>query len=310
MDENLIEWVKTDEKKAREDFKKVRNNGSKPIEMSGDALLKLDPRRQVNELQRMIIWNKADTHNNFDPVIFKHDYMGNVSLYRLTAKNTKNYSFRRRLAYDFEHLIPYSKGGATDTVNVVLLNSGVNMSKGNRRDLSEMEFYEFQGYTNRFGMRFSDLENDLIYDLHGTCIKYDMIFIRSTSGYWSVATDNFNNYSYYNDCYKYNKRPITVVIHPVLLDPAVVAILASATIVVSTFLWKWIRIWNKKIKDFIKEKKIKKLSSKIDEKQPLIEEIREVCHDIGLVIYGFLINQNHLFHENKLHREQNKKNKN
>jgi hypothetical protein len=286
-----------------------------------------DKNRQIPLVDKLIVWNESCTHPDFDPELFKSDYIGCIVLKGLTTCNTVTGTFRRKLAYEFEHLVPHSQGGRSDFNNVVILNAGINRSKGNRRSIKDMNFYEIQGYIGRFGVKFEDLKRELDEDLHRTCMKYDLIFFITGNNLWSVEM-NGRDYLSYDNRHDNRHYPLS---RPKIQDPEpsnleitekILKIIGFLEVVYAFgfICYKVLKpIIEKLIIDFKEKAKNSKILEnsikeqirvKTDENAKIgipqeKEEFAETCHDIGLVIYGFFINQNHLVHENKLRRLQN-----
>jgi 5-methylcytosine-specific restriction endonuclease McrA len=286
-----------------------------------------DKNRQIPLVDKLIVWNESCTHPDFDPELFKSDYIGCIVLKGLTTCNTVTGTFRRKLAYEFEHLVPHSQGGRSDFNNVVILNAGINRSKGNRHSIKDMNFYEIQGYIAWFGVKFEDLKHELDEDLHRTCVKYDLTFFKTNNDFWSVKTDGNEYLSYDN---KHNYLPIRTnidyphipssdqdstiekilkiigflevmyafgVIYYKVLKPIIEKLIADFKEVAKNS-----KILENSIKEQIRVKTDENAKNGIPQEK---EKLTEIFHDIGLVIYGFFINQNHLVYENKLHRLQN-----
>jgi hypothetical protein len=103
------------------------NRYSKPI----------DPKRQVNKKQKEQIFNEAKTHDLLDPDHIRLDMMGNVVVKDIPYNRNPN-EHQRKLALEYEHILPHAEGGRTNERNIGLLNAGVNRCKGKHgfKDLS------------------------------------------------------------------------------------------------------------------------------------------------------------------------------
>ena len=94
----------------------------------------LDKRRIFSPIQKEQIWNNAEKVVDFDPTQFRYD-MANCLVSNLFTYNkaiTPN-EYQKMLAFEYEHVIPYSKGGSTTTKNGALLNAFFNRSKSDTK---------------------------------------------------------------------------------------------------------------------------------------------------------------------------------
>jgi hypothetical protein len=144
-------------------YKKEMNILKKICEKEGS--LELDKKRNVNQQQKEIIWQKSNEHDKLDPNVFRIDILGNVVIKRIRySNNTKN----RIFAGEYEHLKSYSNGGKSDTDNVCLLNAGINRSKG-KNEMYKIKYYEYKGLCCEFGMSAEEFLKELKYDAHSFC---------------------------------------------------------------------------------------------------------------------------------------------
>jgi hypothetical protein len=167
----------------------------------------IDKTRNFSQWQGQCIWDSAIHHAKFDSDVFKVDLFG-----CLVAKNIM-YSINspnQKFAYDLEHIVSHSHCGKTDVGNGALLNSGINRNK--RADecyrISETEYY---GYKCRFGIDPENLLQELEDNLDYTCDKYNLLFIKTRKGIWTLdkkeISEKKNNYKNYSSDRKYKSFP-------------------------------------------------------------------------------------------------------
>ncbi|XP_022737146.1 uncharacterized protein LOC111290008 [Durio zibethinus] len=95
-------------------------------------------------------WAKAETVKGRDPVRWRRDALGNIVFRKLVG-------CPGCLCHDYDHIIPYSKGGKSTLENCQVLQATVNRSKGNRTDLSRADLIQKSSYC-----RVSGRDMDLI----------------------------------------------------------------------------------------------------------------------------------------------------
>ena len=80
-------------------------------------------------------WNKSELVVGRDPERWRRDAVGNIVCRKLTG-------CEGCLCHEYDHIVPYSRGGQTEFSNCQVLQSRVNRMKGNRdQNLEEMKQY-------------------------------------------------------------------------------------------------------------------------------------------------------------------------
>ncbi|KAG4930034.1 hypothetical protein AAZX31_17G098400 [Glycine max] len=95
-------------------------------------------------------WEKADKVKGRDPDRWRRDALGNTLFRKLVG-------CPGCLCHDYDHIIPYSKGGESTLENCQVLQATVNRSKGNRTEISKAELIQKSSYC-----RVSDRDMDLL----------------------------------------------------------------------------------------------------------------------------------------------------
>ncbi|GAB2299108.1 hypothetical protein Dimus_033180 [Dionaea muscipula] len=95
-------------------------------------------------------WDKADTIKGRDPNRWRRDPLGNIVFRKLVG-------CPGCLCHDYDHIVPYSKGGKSILENCQVLQATVNRSKGNRTDISRADLIQRSSYC-----RVSGRDMDLI----------------------------------------------------------------------------------------------------------------------------------------------------
>ncbi|XP_014507675.1 uncharacterized protein LOC106767326 [Vigna radiata var. radiata] len=95
-------------------------------------------------------WEKADKVKGRDPDRWRRDALGNTVFRKLVG-------CPGCLCHDYDHILPYSKGGESTLENCQVLQATVNRSKGNRTDISKAELIQKSSYC-----RVSDRDMDLL----------------------------------------------------------------------------------------------------------------------------------------------------
>ncbi|XP_047155879.1 uncharacterized protein LOC124826946 [Vigna umbellata] len=95
-------------------------------------------------------WEKADKVKGRDPDRWRRDALGNTVFRKLVG-------CPGCLCHDYDHIVPYSKGGESTLENCQVLQATVNRSKGNRTDISKAELIQKSSYC-----RVSDRDMDLL----------------------------------------------------------------------------------------------------------------------------------------------------
>ncbi|XP_044476413.1 uncharacterized protein LOC123203975 [Mangifera indica] len=84
-------------------------------------------------------WEKAEKVKGRDPDRWRRDALGNIVFRKLVG-------CPGCLCHDYDHILPYSKGGKSTLENCQVLQATVNRSKGNRTELSRAELIQKSSY--------------------------------------------------------------------------------------------------------------------------------------------------------------------
>ncbi|CAL0330620.1 unnamed protein product [Lupinus luteus] len=95
-------------------------------------------------------WDKAEKVKGRDPERWRRDAIGNIVFRKLVG-------CPGCLCHDYDHILPYSKGGESTLENCQVLQATVNRSKGNRTDMSKAELIQKSRYC-----KVSDRDMDLL----------------------------------------------------------------------------------------------------------------------------------------------------
>ncbi|XVF09053.1 hypothetical protein REPUB_Repub07fG0057900 [Reevesia pubescens] len=95
-------------------------------------------------------WEKAEKVKGRDPDRWRRDAVGNIVFRKLVG-------CPGCLCHDYDHIIPYSKGGKSTLENCQVLQATVNRSKGNRTEFSRADLIQKSSYC-----RVSGRDMDLI----------------------------------------------------------------------------------------------------------------------------------------------------
>ncbi|CAI9112138.1 OLC1v1012528C1 [Oldenlandia corymbosa var. corymbosa] len=95
-------------------------------------------------------WEKADKIKGRDPDRWRRDPLGNMVFRKLVG-------CPGCLCHDYDHIIPYSKGGQSTLENCQVLQATVNRSKGNRTEFTKTELIQKSAYC-----RVQDRDMDLL----------------------------------------------------------------------------------------------------------------------------------------------------
>ncbi|KAJ7552671.1 hypothetical protein O6H91_06G063900 [Diphasiastrum complanatum] len=106
--------------------------------------------RIFDEKMRSLCWQKAAVVTGRDPARWRKDVAGNIVCRKFTR-------CEGCLCHEYDHIIPFSKGGETDPSNCQILQSRVNRSKGDR---DKLESDELRHYS--CDLTFTDKELDVI----------------------------------------------------------------------------------------------------------------------------------------------------
>ncbi|KAL0713747.1 hypothetical protein Bca4012_020725 [Brassica carinata] len=84
-------------------------------------------------------WEKAEKIKGRDPERWRRDLLGNIVFRKLVG-------CPGCLCHDYDHIVPYSKGGKSTLDNCQVLQAKVNRSKGNKTDISRAELIQRSSY--------------------------------------------------------------------------------------------------------------------------------------------------------------------
>ncbi|CAH8366870.1 unnamed protein product [Eruca vesicaria subsp. sativa] len=84
-------------------------------------------------------WEKAEKVKGRDPERWRRDSLGNIVFRKLVG-------CPGCLCHDYDHIVPYSKGGKSTLENCQVLQAKVNRSKGNKTDISRAELIQRSSY--------------------------------------------------------------------------------------------------------------------------------------------------------------------
>nr|GMC48348.1 uncharacterized protein LOC109149140 isoform X1 [Ipomoea batatas] len=96
-------------------------------------------------------WDKAEKVKGRDPDRWRRDALGNTVFRKLVG-------CPGCLCHDYDHIIPYSKGGKSTLENCQVLQARVNRSKGNRTEISKAELIQKSSYCRVSGRDMDLLE--------------------------------------------------------------------------------------------------------------------------------------------------------
>ncbi|KQK23431.1 uncharacterized protein LOC100825547 [Brachypodium distachyon] len=84
-------------------------------------------------------WEKAEKVPGRDPERWRRDALGNMVFRKLVG-------CPGCLCHDYDHIVPYSKGGKSTLENCQVLQATVNRSKGNKTEISKSELAQRSAY--------------------------------------------------------------------------------------------------------------------------------------------------------------------
>ncbi|KAK6925027.1 hypothetical protein RJ641_009353, partial [Dillenia turbinata] len=84
-------------------------------------------------------WEKAEKIKGRDPDRWRRDPLGNILFCKLVGCSGC-------LCHDYDHIVPYSKGGKSTLENFQVLQATVNRSKGNKTEISKAELIQKSSY--------------------------------------------------------------------------------------------------------------------------------------------------------------------
>ncbi|KAL5722849.1 hypothetical protein ACHQM5_006318 [Ranunculus cassubicifolius] len=96
-------------------------------------------------------WEKAEKIKGRDPDRWRRDYLGNIMFRKLVG-------CPGCLCHDYDHIMPYSKGGKSTLENCQVLQATVNRSKGNRTEIPKADLIQKSSYCRVSGRDMDLLE--------------------------------------------------------------------------------------------------------------------------------------------------------
>lgn len=96
-------------------------------------------------------WDKAEKVKGRAPDRWRRDVLGNIVFRKLVG-------CPGCLCHDYDHIIPYSKGGKSTLDNCQVLQATVNRSKGNKMEVSKSELIQKSAYCRVSGRDMDLLE--------------------------------------------------------------------------------------------------------------------------------------------------------
>lgn len=106
--------------------------------------------RSFDEKARSLCWQKADVVSGRHPERWRKDPAGNIVCRKFTHCDGC-------LCHEYDHILPYSKGGESDAKNCQILQSRVNRYKSNKEDLRKEQLEQYSCH-----LKFTDKELDII----------------------------------------------------------------------------------------------------------------------------------------------------
>ncbi|XP_028753689.1 uncharacterized protein LOC114713248 [Neltuma alba] len=104
-------------------------------------------------------WDKAEKIRGRDPDRWRRDALGNMVFRKLVG-------CPGCLCHDYDHIVPYSKGGKSTLENCQVLQATVNRSKGNRTEMSKAELIQKSSYCRVSGRDMDLLELSAYGNVH------------------------------------------------------------------------------------------------------------------------------------------------
>ncbi|MQM00387.1 hypothetical protein Taro_033113 [Colocasia esculenta] len=106
--------------------------------------------RSFNAKARAFCWEKAEVVPGRHPDRWRRDAVGNIVCYRL-------WNCLGCLCYEFDHIVPFSKGGESTAENCQILQTRVNRFKSDKEGVARDELEGFS-----CDVKFTDKELDVI----------------------------------------------------------------------------------------------------------------------------------------------------
>uniref|UniRef100_A0A6V7QS52 HNH nuclease domain-containing protein n=1 Tax=Ananas comosus var. bracteatus TaxID=296719 RepID=A0A6V7QS52_ANACO len=96
-------------------------------------------------------WEKAEKVKGRDPDRWRRDTLGNIVFRKLVG-------CPGCLCHDYDHIVPFSKGGKSTLENCQVLQATVNRSKGNKTEISRSDLIQKSAYCRVSGRDMDLLE--------------------------------------------------------------------------------------------------------------------------------------------------------
>ncbi|KAK1260429.1 hypothetical protein QJS04_geneDACA019463 [Acorus gramineus] len=96
-------------------------------------------------------WDKAEKVKGRDPERWRRDPLGNLVFRKLVG-------CLGCLCHDYDHILPFSKGGKSTLENCQVLQAKVNRSKGNKTEISNADLIQKSAYCRVSGRDMDLLE--------------------------------------------------------------------------------------------------------------------------------------------------------
>ncbi|KAF6171840.1 hypothetical protein GIB67_007361 [Kingdonia uniflora] len=124
--------------------------GTNGFRISPDYITNPNPRSFPYNVKQQC-WEKAEKIKGRDPDRWRRDALGNTLFRKLVG-------CPGCLCHDYDHIVPYSKGGKSTLENCQVLQATVNRSKGNRTEISNADLIQKSSYCRVSGRDLDLLE--------------------------------------------------------------------------------------------------------------------------------------------------------
>ncbi|KAL6509541.1 hypothetical protein OROGR_022851 [Orobanche gracilis] len=115
--------------------------------------------RSFSQSVKQQCWQKAEKIKGRDPGRWRRDPLGNTVFRKLVG-------CPGCLCHDYDHIVPYSKGGKSTLENCQVLQATVNRSKGNRVEISKSDLIQKSAYCRVSGRDMDLLELSAYGNVH------------------------------------------------------------------------------------------------------------------------------------------------
>ncbi|KAI4319146.1 hypothetical protein MLD38_032781 [Melastoma candidum] len=134
---------------AAREFETV-SDGVPDILLEGNGSPQQNPRSFPFRVKQQC-WDKAEKVKGRDPDRWRRDAVGNIVFRKLVG-------CPGCLCHDYDHIVPYSKGGKSTLENCQVLQATVNRSKGNQTEISRADLIRKSSYCRVSGCDMDLLE--------------------------------------------------------------------------------------------------------------------------------------------------------